>query len=87
MLATMSDVLLSKFESKETAVEILDALQEMFRQEDEQAYIEIMAKYTTAKMKASTPMRDHVMIMTNYFTEAELHGAEIDQVTKWKLLA
>ena len=33
-------------------------------------------------MKVGTPVRDHVMMMTNYFTEAELHGAEIDQVTQ-----
>ena len=30
MLATMFDVLRAKFEAKETAVEILDSLQEMF---------------------------------------------------------
>ena len=39
-----------------------------------------MGKYTTARMKTSMPVRDHIMIMTNYFTEAELYGAEIDQV-------
>ena len=27
-------------------------------------------------------MRDHVIMMTNYFTEAELHGTKIDQVTQ-----
>ena len=54
----------------------------MFGQKNEQACIEITGKYTTAKMKTGTPVRDHVMMMTNYFTEAELHGAEIDQVTQ-----
>ena len=33
-------------------------------------------------MKSGTPVRDHIMMMTNYFTEAELYGAEIDQVTQ-----
>ena len=33
-------------------------------------------------MKSGTPIRDHVIMMTNYFTEAELHGAKIDQVTQ-----
>ena len=31
-------------------------------------------------MKSETTVRDHVMMITNYFTEAELHGAEINQV-------
>ena len=35
MLATMSDVLRAKFEAKETAVEILDSLQEILRQKNE----------------------------------------------------
>ena len=33
-------------------------------------------------MKSGTPVRDHVVMMTNYFTEVELHGAEIDEVTQ-----
>ena len=82
MLASMSDVLRAKFENQEYAVEVLDFLQEMFGQKNEQVCIEITGKYTTARMKTGTPVRDHVMMMTNYFIEAELHGAEIDQVTQ-----
>ena len=82
MLASMSDILRAKFENQESVVEILDSLQEMFRQKNEQACIEITGKYTTVRMKTRTLVRDHVMMMTNYFTEAELHGAEIDQVTQ-----
>ena len=39
-----------------------------------------------AKMKAKTPVRDHVMMMTNLFTEAELHSAELDQVTQVEII-
>ena len=81
MLASMSDVLRAKFENQESTVEILHSLQEIFGQKNEQACIEITGKYTTTRMKTGMPVRDHVMMMTNYFTEAELHGAEIDQVT------
>ena len=81
MLVSMSDVLRAKFENQESAVEILDSLQEIFGQKNEQACIEIIGKYTTVRMKTGTPIGDHVMMMTNYFTEAELHGAEIDHVT------
>ena len=75
MLVTMSDVLRAKFEVKETAVEILDSLQEMFGQKNKQACIEITRKYTAVRIKTRMPVRDHIMIMTNYFAEAELHGA------------
>ena len=33
-------------------------------------------------MKTGTSVRDHVMMMTNYFTDAEFHGAQIDEVTQ-----
>ena len=77
----MSDGLRAKMENKETAVDILDVLQEMFEQQNEQARIEITGKYTMAKMKSGTRVRDYVMTMKNYFTEYELHGTEIDQLT------
>ena len=58
----------------------------MFWQKNEQACIEITGKYTTARMKTGKPMRDHVMMMTNYFTEAEVYWAEIDQVTQVRII-
>ena len=82
MLASMSDVLRAKFENQESVIEILDSLQEMFTQKNEQACIEITSKYTTTRMKIGMPVRDYVMMMMNYFTEAELHGADIDKVTQ-----
>ena len=46
MLANISDVLRAKFENQESAVKILDSLQEIFGQKNEQACIEITSKYT-----------------------------------------
>ena len=66
----------------ETTVEILEALHKIFGKQSEQARIELTRKYTSAKMKAGTSVRDHVMMMTNYFTDAEFHGAQIDEVTQ-----
>ena len=82
MLASVTDTLRAKLESMETAADILDAVQGMFGKKNEQARIEITGKYSTTKMKVGTPVRDHIMMMTNYFTEAELHGAQIDEVTQ-----
>lgn len=82
MLASISDALQTKMEGNETAVEILDSLQQMFGMQSEQARIELTRKCTSTRMTAGTPVRDHVMKMTNYFTEAELHGAQMDEVTQ-----
>ena len=82
VLARMSDVLQTKLDGKETAVEILYALQEMFERQSEQTCIEFTHKYSRAKMRSGIPVRDHVMMMTNYFTELELHEAQIDEVTQ-----
>ena len=75
MLASMSDALRTKLEGKEMTVEILDALQEMLRRQSEQACIELTHKYSGTKMRAGTPVTDHVMMMINYFMEVELHDA------------
>ena len=82
MLASMSDALRTKLENKETVVEILDTLQEMFGMQNKQARMEAAHKYVNAKMSLGTYVRDHVMMMTNYFIEAELHSATIDEVTQ-----
>ena len=82
MLASISDALRTKVEGMETVVEILDALQQMFGMQSEQARIEITRKCMSTRMIAGTPVRDHVMKMTNYFTEAELHGAQMDGITQ-----
>ena len=63
MFASMSNTLRSKIERKETALEILEVLHEMFGNRSEQARIELTRKYSSAKMKAGTTIRDQVMII------------------------
>ncbi|KAG6473764.1 hypothetical protein ZIOFF_067681 [Zingiber officinale] len=86
MLASISDVLRSKMEPKECAFEIMESLQEMFGQQSEQAHHEATRKYTNARMFLDTHVRDHVMQMTNYFSEAEMHGAVIDEGTQVSII-
>ena len=69
ILATMSDVLWEKFEVKETAVEILNSLYEIFGQKNKQTCIEIIGKYTTTRMKTGTPLGDHVY---QYYRQTQL---------------
>ena len=66
----MSDTLRLKIERNETVVEILEALYEIFSKQSEQAQIELTRKYSSVKIKIGTSVRDHVMMMMNYFKDA-----------------
>ena len=44
--------------------------------------MEATRKHMNTKISLGTYVRDHVMMMTNYFTEAELHCTTIDEVTQ-----
>ena len=86
MLASMSDVIRLKHERMETAIEIMDSLQNMFGKQSEQLRHEATRKYMNAKMNKGTPVRDHVLNMANYINEAKLHGAIIDECTQVSII-
>ena len=86
MLASKSDVLRLKHERMETAIEIMDSLQNMFGKQSEQPRHEATRKYMNMKMSKGTPVRDHVLNMANYINEAKLHGAIIDECTQVSII-
>ena len=86
MLANMSNVLRLKHERMETAIEIMDSLQNMFEKQFEQSRHEATRKYMNAKMSKGTPVHDHVLNMANYINEAELYGAIIDERTQVSII-
>ena len=86
MLASMSDMLRLKHERMETAIEIMDSLQNMFRKQSEQSRHEATRKYMNTKISKGTPVRDHVLNMANYINEAELQGAIIDERTQVSII-
>ena len=64
----------------------MDALQQMFGQQFEQACHEITKKYMNTKMRYGTHVRDHVMTMANYFNEAKLRASTLDEPTKVSII-
>ena len=86
MLASMLDVLRLKHERMETAIEIMNSLQNMFEKQSVQSRHEATRKYMNAKMSKGTPVRDHVLNMASYINEAELHGAIIDERTQVSII-
>ncbi|XP_062099814.1 uncharacterized protein LOC133805661 [Humulus lupulus] len=82
MLASMSKTLRTKMEDIETAYDIMEQLQEMFGHKSAQASFEATKKYVNCRMAPGQHVRDHFIKMTNYFQEAELHGATVDEKTQ-----
>ncbi|XP_062103277.1 uncharacterized protein LOC133814315 [Humulus lupulus] len=64
----------------------MEQLQEMFGHKSRQARFEATKKYANARMTPGMHVRDHFIKMTNYFQEAELHGATIDEETQVGLI-
>ncbi|XP_062088175.1 uncharacterized protein LOC133794789 [Humulus lupulus] len=79
MFASMSETLRTKMENVETAYEIMEQLQEMFEHKSAQASFKATKKYVNCRMALGQHVRDHFSKMTNYFQEAELHGAKVDE--------
>ncbi|XP_062108444.1 uncharacterized protein LOC133819259 [Humulus lupulus] len=82
MLASMSEMLRTKMEDIETAYDIMEQLQEMFGHKSARASFEATKKYVNCRMAPGQHVRDHFIKMTNYFQEAELHGATVDEKTQ-----
>ncbi|XP_073057004.1 uncharacterized protein [Primulina eburnea] len=78
LLAGMNDVLRLKHEHVDNAYQIIDSLQAMFGQRSSQSKHEAVNNAMNAKMKKGQSVGVHVLNMVNYFTEAETHGATID---------
>ena len=86
MLASMSNMLRLKHERMETAIEIMDSLQNIFGKQSEQSRHEATRKYMNTKMSKGTPVRDHVLNKSNYINEVELYGAIIDERTQVSII-
>ncbi|XP_062100487.1 uncharacterized protein LOC133806394 [Humulus lupulus] len=63
----------------ETAYDIMEQLQEIFGHKSAKASFEATKKYVNYKMAPDQHVRDHFINMKNYFQEAELHGAKVDE--------
>ncbi|XP_073288471.1 uncharacterized protein, partial [Primulina huaijiensis] len=86
MLVGMNDVLRLKHEHVENAYEIMDSLQAMFGQQSSQSKHEAIKNAMNARMKKGQSVGAHVLNMINYFTEAETHGATIDDGTQVSMI-
>ncbi|KAK0575773.1 hypothetical protein LWI29_006753 [Acer saccharum] len=79
LLASMTDVLVTKHEAMTSAFEIMESLQAMFGQPFKQKRHEAVRFAMLARMKEGTSVREHVLNMMSYFNTVEINGGAIDE--------
>ncbi|KAH9671402.1 Integrase catalytic domain-containing protein [Citrus sinensis] len=82
ILASISNILQTKHQNLEIAIEIMDSLQQMFGQSTRSARQAALKGIMNSKMGKGTRVRDHVLKMMDYLNEAEIQGAQIDDNSK-----
>ncbi|GMN66646.1 hypothetical protein TIFTF001_035707 [Ficus carica] len=66
-----------------SAMQIMDNLEEMFGEQTIQAKTDAIKGLMNCKQKVGTPIKEHMMKIMAYLSEAQANGAEIDAATQW----
>ncbi|GMN74257.1 hypothetical protein TIFTF001_052339, partial [Ficus carica] len=80
--ASMSNVLQKQHEEHQTARQIMDNLEEMFGEQTIQAKTDAIKGLMNCRQKVGTPIKEHMMKVMAYLSEAQTNGAEIDSATQ-----
>ncbi|GMN68381.1 hypothetical protein TIFTF001_037437 [Ficus carica] len=80
--ANMSNVLQKQHKEQETARQIMDNLEEMFGEQTIQAKTDAIKGLMNYKQKVGTPIKEHMMKIMAYLSDAQANGAEIDAATQ-----
>ncbi|GMN20244.1 hypothetical protein TIFTF001_048716 [Ficus carica] len=80
--ASMSNVLQKQHEEHQTTRQIMDNLEEMFGEQTIQAKIDAIKGLINCRQKVGTPIKEHMMKVMAYLSEAQTNGAEIDSATQ-----
>ncbi|GMN28997.1 hypothetical protein TIFTF001_047921 [Ficus carica] len=80
--ASMSNMLKKQHEEHEIVRQIMDNLEEMFGEQIIQAKTDAIKGLMNYKQKVGTPIKEHMMKIMAYLSEAQANGAEIDAATQ-----
>ena len=86
LLASMTDVLVTKHEAISIAFEIMESLQAMFGQPFEQKRHEVVHSTMFTRMKDGTSIRKHVLNMISYFNTVEINDGTIDEPSQVSII-
>ncbi|GMN37635.1 hypothetical protein TIFTF001_042661 [Ficus carica] len=78
----MSNVLQKQHEEHQTARQIMDNLEEMFGEQTIQAKTDAIKGLMNCRQKVGTHIKEHMMKVMAYLSEAQTNGAEIDSATQ-----
>ncbi|GMN19147.1 hypothetical protein TIFTF001_042830 [Ficus carica] len=79
---SMSNVLQKHHEEHETSKHVMDNLEEMFGEQTIQAKTDAIKGLMNCKQKVGTLIKEHMMKIMAYLSEAQANGAEIDAATQ-----
>ena len=86
LLASMTDVLVTKHEAMGAAFEIMESLQAMFEQPFEQKWHEAVHSAMLSRMKEGESVREHVLNMMSYFNTVEINSGAIDEPSQVSII-
>ncbi|GMN66407.1 hypothetical protein TIFTF001_035474 [Ficus carica] len=78
----MSNVLQKQHEEHQTARHIMDNLEEMFGEQTIQAKTDAIKGLMNCRQKVGIPIKEHMMTVMAYLSEAQANRAEIDDATQ-----
>ncbi|GMN60079.1 hypothetical protein TIFTF001_029159 [Ficus carica] len=78
----MSNVLQKQHKEHEIARQIMNNLDEMFGEQTIQVKTDAIKGLMNCKQKVGTPIKEHMMKIKAYLSEAQANGAEIDVATQ-----
>ena len=77
-MASMNNVLQQQHRDIETADDMLYNVHEMFEGQGRQARQQVVRHFMSCRIKAGTPVRDHMMLIISYLNKMEILGSEIN---------
>ncbi|XP_024027879.1 uncharacterized protein LOC112093508 [Morus notabilis] len=78
MMASMSTVLQAQHEDYITARQIMDNLEDMFGSQAAEKCREVLSNLINCRQKAGSSVKEHMLKVMAYLTDAQSNGADID---------
>ncbi|KAL5543119.1 hypothetical protein UlMin_010829 [Ulmus minor] len=86
MMASMNSVLQKQHEGYLNARDIMHNVEDMFGGQSVLVRQVVIRNLMNCKHKPGTPIKDHILTVIGYLTEAQIHGSEIDADTQMEMI-
>ena len=86
MIGSVSSTIQKQIENIKLARDILKKLEEMFRSQEIMARQSVVSNLMNSKMKSGTSVKEHMLKLMGFLSEAQDNGAEIDYATQVQMV-